>query len=114
MAATALLNNQDEGQAEDVFDFFETVGLFVRLGALTEDIAYSVFFHWVNLYWKAGKHHIGAKQQEAASLWGDFERLYKTMCDIERRAHEESDDLKMPDSRLRRQLQEEADLWPRA
>src|SRR5271157_1037982 len=113
-AAAALLNKQEEEQAEDVFDFFETVGLFIRLGALTEEIAYSVFFHWVNLYWKAGKHHIGSKQQEAASLWGDFERLYNNMCKIERRAHADSDDLKMPESRLHQQLQEEAELWPRA
>src|SRR5271157_1380127 len=110
MAASALLNKRDEDQAEDVFDFFETVGLFVKLGALTDEIAYSVFFHWVNLYWKAGKHHIGSKQQEAAALWGDFESLYKSMCEIERRGHADSDHLKMPDTRLRQELQEETEL----
>ena len=110
LAANALLAKQDEEQAEDVFDFFETVGLFVKLGALTEEIAYSVFFHWVNLYWKAGKHHIGSKQQESAALWGDFERLYNSLCNIEKRTHADSDDLTMSESRLRHQLQEEAEL----
>src|SRR5439155_3815244 len=47
-AAKALLSHTDETEAEDVFDFFETVGLFVRLGALGEEVAYSLFFHWIN------------------------------------------------------------------
>ncbi len=111
-AAKALLNKRDEADAEDVFDFFETLGLFVRLGGLDDGIAYSVFFHWINLYWKAGKHHIGARRQDAGAVWGDFERLYKNVCDIEKRTDSESEDLKMPDSRLRQQLQEEIDLCP--
>ncbi len=111
-AAKALLTKHDEAEAEDVFDFFETLGLFVKRGALDEGIAYSVFFHWINLYWKAGKHHIGARRQDAAAVWGDFERLYKNVCDIERQTDSESEDLKMPDSRLHQQLQEEIDLCP--
>src|SRR5579863_2981657 len=75
-AAEALLSKHNLAEAEDVFDFFETVGLFVKLGALTEDIAYSVFFHWVNLYWRAGKHYIGSRRADAAALWGSFEFLY--------------------------------------
>ena len=86
--------------------------MFVKRGALDEGIAYSVFFHWINLYWKAGKHHIGARRQDAAAVWGDFEGLYKKVCDIERQTDSESEDLKMPDSRLRQQLQEEIDLCP--
>jgi hypothetical protein len=90
-----------------VFDFFETVGLFVKLGALTEDIAYSVFFHWINLYWRAGKHYIGSRRADAAALWGSFEFLYNRVSAIEARSHSDSEDLKMPDSRLREQLEEE-------
>src|SRR5208337_3355624 len=35
-AARALLTNKNLIDAEDVFDFFETVGLMVRTGALTK------------------------------------------------------------------------------
>jgi hypothetical protein len=110
-AARALLNKQDEVEAEDVFDFFETLGLFVKRGALDEGIAYSVFFHWINLYWRAGKHHIGSKQKDATTLWGDFSFLYERVCDIEKRNDPDSEDLRMPDSRLRQELQEEIDLY---
>jgi hypothetical protein len=106
-AAEALLNKHNEAEAEDVFDFFETVGLFVKLGALTEHVAYSIFFHWINLYWRAGKHYIGSKQMDTAALWRSFEFLYNRVSAIEARSHSDSEDLKMPDSRLRGQLEEE-------
>lgn len=109
-AAQALLNQRGESEAEDVFDFFDTIGLFVRLGALNGEIAHSVFFHWINLYWRAGKRYIGSKQADTAAVWKDFEFLYNRMCDIEKRADPDSEDLKMPDSRLRQQLTEEFDL----
>lgn len=109
-AGKALLVKHKEEDAEDIFDFFETVGLFVKLEALNPQMVYSVFFHWVNLYWKAGKHHIGSRRQDAASLWGDFQRLYEALCEIERRSAPDSEDLAMPESRLRKQLQEEVDL----
>ncbi|MGA7217889.1 MAG: hypothetical protein WBX38_06220 [Candidatus Sulfotelmatobacter sp.] len=109
-AAQALPNKQGESEAEDVFDFFDTVGLFVRLGALNAEIAHSVFFHWINLYWRAGKHHIGSKQADTAAVWKDFEFLYNRMCEFEKRKDPNAEDLKMPDSRLRQQLKEEFDL----
>jgi hypothetical protein len=106
-AAEALLNKHNEAEAEDVFDFFETVGLFVKMGALSEDVAYSVFFHWINLYWRAGKHYIGSRRADAAALWWSFEMLYNRVSAIEARSHTDSEDLKMPDSRLREQLEQE-------
>ena len=109
-AASALLHKQDEVEAEDVFDFFETLGLFVKRGALDDHIAYSVFFHWINLYWKAGKHYIDLRRQDAGALWGDFEHLYNKVCDIERETDADSKDLTMSHSRLREYLQEEIDL----
>jgi hypothetical protein len=56
IAAKALLTHTSEEEAEDVFDFFDTVGLFVRLGALSGEVAHSLFFHRINLYWKAGSN----------------------------------------------------------
>jgi hypothetical protein len=54
-AANALLSKQNWENAEDIFDFFETLGLLVRTKAVTKELAYNSFFHWVNLYWNAGK-----------------------------------------------------------
>jgi hypothetical protein len=108
-AARALLSNQNLADAEDVFDFFETVGLLVRTGAVTSDLAYNFFFHWINLYWVAGQGYIQKKRRIAKSLWEDFEYLYGKVLEIEKRKDIQSADLKLsnqPD-RIRELLQEE-------
>jgi hypothetical protein len=110
LAAKSLLSHDDEAAAEDIFDFFDSIGLFVRLRALQEEVVHSYFFHWINLYWRAGKHHIGVKQKETLEVWKDFEALYRKMCAIEKRKNPESEDLKMPAARLEEQLQEEINL----
>ncbi len=64
-AATALKNKTSFENAEDVFDFFDTVGLLVRVEALKAEIAHSLFFHWINLYWCSGEQYIKDKQKES-------------------------------------------------
>jgi hypothetical protein len=94
-AARALLSNQNLVKAEDVFDFFETVGLLVRTGALTNDLAYNFFFHWINLYWVAGQNHIQEKRKVSRSLWVDFEYVYKKVREIETKKDPNSEDLRL-------------------
>jgi hypothetical protein len=108
-AAKALLSHEN-GIAEDIFDFFDSIGLFVKIGALRDQIAHSFFFHWINLYWHAGKQHVGSKQKETSEVWNDFEELYRRVCVLEKRKNPDSEDLKMPPERLLEQLQDEADL----
>jgi hypothetical protein len=108
-AARALLSNQNLVAAEDVFDFFETVGLLVRTGALTKDLAYNFFFHWINLYWVAGQSHIQEKRKASRSLWEDFEYVYKKVREIERKKDPDSEDLRLAEQpqRVRDLLSEE-------
>ena len=109
-AAKALLSGQDLGEAEDVFDFFETIGLFVQTSALTPEFAHNFFFHWINLYWNAGKNYIDQKRQDARPLWEDFEFIYNAVLKIEKRKDPNSKDLRSSEERIREQLQEEAAL----
>ena len=109
-AAKALLSKSNEGDADDVFDFFDTIGLFVKLGALSNELAYSVFFHWINLYWEAGKKYIAAKQTETSTVWRNLRMICEGVREIEKERDPNSEDLKMPESRLREQLKEEIDL----
>jgi hypothetical protein len=103
-AGRALLTHKDEALAEEVFDFFDSIGLLVKLGAFREELAYSYFFHWINLYWHAGKHQMGLKQKETSEVWKDFETLHRKVSAIEKRKNPESEDLKMTAERLRAQL----------
>lgn len=109
-AAKALLSRTYEEEAEEVFDFFDMVGLFVRFSALSDELAYSIFFHWINLYWIAGKQYIGSKQTETSTVWDDFRKLSERVQEIERQKDPESEDLKMPEGRLHEQLQEEINV----
>lgn len=93
-AASSLLNSADVADAEDVYDFFETVGLHCRLGALDEEMVHSTFFHWVNTYWTAGHDYIVKTRTERTSqLWADFEAVYKRCRAIEKRKDPSSRDL---------------------
>jgi hypothetical protein len=100
-AAQALLSGQKLVDAEDVFDFFETVGLLVRTGTLTDELSYNFFFHWVNLYWVAGQKHIQERRKVADSLWEDFECLYDTVQELERMKDAASVDLKLAEQHER-------------
>jgi hypothetical protein len=108
-AAQALLSSQKLVDAEDVFDFFDTVGLLVRTGALTKDLAYNFFFHGISLYWVAGQGHIQEKRKVAKSLWENFEYLYGIVQQSERMKDADSEDLKLAEQpqRLRNLLNEE-------
>jgi hypothetical protein len=81
--ANAFLNNLRIAEADDVFDFFEQVGFFVRKGLIEADVAHSFFFHWVNLYWIVGKQTIAERRVESEGLWKDFEFLYNKLLKIE-------------------------------
>lgn len=107
-AAKALLENQHLSEAEDVFDFFETVGLLSRLEALNEEMVHSTFFHWINAYWVAGRNYISEKREEkSAVLWVDFESVYETTRALERRKDAHSRDLNPPQELIASYLREE-------
>jgi len=109
-AAEALKAQSNLKSAEDVFDFFDTVGLFVRLRALNPEIAHSLFFHWINLYWSTGKEYIRAEQQTAKLKWVDFEKLYVKTRDIEKARDPKSEDLCLSANRIDEYLNDEIAL----
>jgi cbb3-type cytochrome oxidase subunit 3 len=106
-AADALLKKIKLVEVDDLFDMFESIGLFVRKGLLDADIAHSFFFHWVNLYWVAGKHIVEEKRKASADLWCDFELLYKALLKIEMARDARSRFINPSDDLIRECLEEE-------
>lgn len=109
-AARALQNHIGEEDAEDVFDFFETVGLFTRRKALDVEIVHGFFFHWINLYWIAGKDHIARKQRQTHSAWKDFGELYLKVLAFEKKEDSSSEDIAPSADLLNRYLNDEIAL----
>ncbi len=109
-AARALLDQKNRdglADAEDVFDFFETIGLFVKRKSLDAELVYSFFFHWVNLYWNAGNEYIKQRQEHSVTLWLDFEKLYKKLIAIEQQRDKHSKDIHPSREQIEKQLREE-------
>jgi hypothetical protein len=106
-AAQSLGNHIDEVEAEDVFDFFETVGLFTRRKALDAEIVHSFFFHWINVYWVAGRDYILRRQKESRLSWKDFGYLYQKVLEVEKKKDPSSQDISLSTDRLGRYLKDE-------
>jgi len=110
-AARSLRDHVSEGGAEDVFDFFEMLGLFARRKVLDVEIIHSFFFHWISLYWIAGRDHIVKKQLRASSAWKDFGDLYLSVLRIEQRISPSSEDISPSSERITSYLNDEMALY---
>jgi hypothetical protein len=106
-AARALLEGRDLVGAEEVFDFFDTVGEMVKQGALSEEIVHSLFFHWINLYWNAASSYIAREQEGTALVWQEFEKVYRRVLQIEKRKDPNSKDINPGIEHIREQLNDE-------
>lgn len=107
LAAHALLSKSNLAHADEVFDFFEAVGLYVRKDALDVEFAHSMFFHWINLYWRAGKEYILESRKRTSNLYEDFEGLYKKVLEIEKKQDSESRDINPTDDDIKSFLKQE-------
>jgi len=107
-ASRALLDQQGLGNAEDAFDFFEMIGLLHRLGALNDEMVHCTFFHWINLYWTAGRDYIVRTRAERTSeLWVDFQLVYEKVLALEKRKDPSSRDLTLSEEVLTLYLEQE-------
>lgn len=109
-AAKAALANELT-PAEDVFDFFETIGLLLRRKAVNEEFAWHTFFHWVHGYWTVGNEYIANKRRKRDSLWKDFLQLHQRLVEVEKRKEHLTDsDLVLSNDEIREFLEQERDL----
>ncbi len=92
-AATSILKKKQYLDAEDIFDFFETVGYLVRKKTLNKKIVWHTFYGWVQGYWSSGIEHIKRKRREENdnTLWEDFEYLHAVLLNIQRSEANKSD-----------------------
>jgi hypothetical protein len=105
-----LQNHIDEKEAEDVFDFFDTVGLFTRRKALDAEIVHSFFFHWINIYWIAGRAYILQRQTKSKLVWRNFGYLYQEVLKIEMKNDPSSQDISLSADLLEEYLNDEIEI----
>ncbi len=70
-AADDLLNGRYL-EAEPILDFFETMALLLRRGALDAEIVSHTFFYWVDHYYEASREIIVQRQSFNPLTWKDL------------------------------------------
>jgi hypothetical protein len=82
LAAQSMLKKEYKN-AEDVFDFFETLGLLVRRKAVDKQFAWHSFYYWVHRYWSSGCEYINEKRKNEPALFENFKKLHEELIKIE-------------------------------
>jgi hypothetical protein len=68
---------------DDVLDFFEDIGFYVKGGQISAEVAHHHFYHWIRGYWKASRDYIESRQQLESTIWSHIGELFDTTWDIE-------------------------------
>lgn len=68
---------------DDVLDFFEDIGFYVKGGQISAEVAHHHFYHWIRGYWKASRNYIEACQEFEPARWVHICDLFETTCEIE-------------------------------
>ena len=83
-AAISLLNGTSD-DATEVLDFFETIGYFIRRGAIDKKTVWQIFFYWVNNYWHATKEYIDHERKNDPTVWANIPYLHSVLMVVEKR-----------------------------
>ncbi len=59
-------------EAEPILDFFETMALLVRRGALDTEMVKHTFFYWIDRYYSATIEQIELRQATDPLIWRDL------------------------------------------
>jgi hypothetical protein len=92
-AARILKDNQgklrstDRGlkDIDDVLDFLEDIGFYVRGDQISPEVAHHHFYHWIRGYYLAARDYIEAWQEQESASWKHVKELFETTREIEAR-----------------------------
>ncbi len=66
-------------EAEPILDFFETMALLLRRGALDKEIVWHTFFYWIDHYYEACNDFISERQLKDPLVWKDLTALVTSL-----------------------------------
>ncbi len=97
---------------EEVFDFFETLGLMFGRYKLDEELVWNTFFEWVRGYWESAEKYILEERKRDACIWQEFERLYHGLMKVnKKRIRISHSDNRLSDKEIADFLIGENKLW---
>ena len=78
-AANALLEDHPCKELDEVYNYFETVGIYLKVNALDTEMTWATFEHWAVHYWYAGQTYIRHEREEDHTIWEYYEYLVTTL-----------------------------------
>ncbi|MDP3043029.1 MAG: hypothetical protein Q8N21_01370 [bacterium] len=98
-------------EIDEIIDFFEGVGFFVKRGALDRKVVWTFFFSYLFRFRHFAKEYIENEQSRDPTLWTEFVDLYNNLLQIERadRRNRKSS-LEISEDDLEQFLREETNL----
>lgn len=102
-----IKNRKPEDEIEDILDFFDEVAFLVRLNALTAEMAWHEFYHWIKLYYQAAQEYIKERREKEPAVWEDLYKLYPELDCIEEKKYPKSYKKKLEEKELKKFLKEE-------
>lgn len=110
-AAAKSIKTHTFGEAEEVVDFFEMIGLLVRRRALDPELVRHSFFYWIHSYRCALDHHITIVRQKDPTVWENFVFLHKKVTSVEKRKRKCLDSaIKLTETDLQEFVRDESTL----
>lgn len=110
-AARSCINNiqnKNPGiEIEEMFDFFDEIAFLVRIKALTLEMAWHEFYHWIRLYYQSAEIYFNDRRVKEPSVWEDIFKLYPKLNSFEEINHPITYKEKLDDSALKAFLEEE-------
>ncbi len=79
------LGHGEPAEAEEVFDFLETVGVLLRRGAIDNEVVWCMFSNSLYYYWHAGIGHIGEERRKCPTTWAGFKHAYDSVLATDRK-----------------------------
>ena len=84
-AQNYLADHGDFAETEDILDFFETISMLTRKGALDLYMVWHTFDYWMERYYAVAKPHIAARQAQEPGVWEDFNWLIPRLKKLQAR-----------------------------
>lgn len=92
---------QASGDLEDVLDYLESpIADKVISGFVDAKEAYDIFYHWIRIYWQAGKDFVAEYRKEEPAAYCGLEKLYQITSAIEKRTVEDELSKSISDAEL--------------
>jgi hypothetical protein len=118
-AARALKANQGKlrgdlelSDVDDVLDFFEDLGFYMKGDQITPEVVHHAFHYWIRGYYTAAREYVESAQEDDPTAWECVPELFKTIHEIDEE-HAKGKAFKFCDEEyLHSFLHEEIALWP--